>query len=211
MAGFSQLWFSVPGSKISQPMSLKVGRIILKKMNRLARQLPLFALRASELAFGRSDPQAAPVRPTRRAPTGRREKSSDPQLFETWSRIALQFFPARPDLLQYTVYWTSRPQRRTLASCNFKRRRVCVARELRREDCAEWLEPLLYHEMCHAVLGDSIGRQGDRRAWHGPQFKALERLHPRISDLDRWIRSGGWSHIVRSDRARSAARKRRSN
>lgn len=62
-----------------------------------------------------------------------------------------------------------------------------------------YLEALIYHEMCHAVLGPPKVVRG-RRVIHGKEFKALERLHPEIKALDNWINSGGWNLSVRQSR-----------
>ena len=129
---------------------------------------------------------------------------SDAQLVSIWTALRAHYFPERADLDSFLVCWSTRPQKRTLASCNIRRRKVVVASELRSDLHRRWLSPLLYHEMCHAVLGDTIGRRGGKRAWHGAEFKALERRNPEIAELDAWIRSGGWRHAVRSARSRAA-------
>lgn len=85
-----------------------------------------------------------------------------------------------------------------------------VARELDAPQHARWLPPLLYHELCHAVLGPDVARKQGKRCWHGKEFRALERRHPEIPALDRWIKEGGWRSAVLSARARAAAAKRRS-
>ncbi len=69
-------------------------------------------------------------------------------------------------------------------------------------ECAAYLPALIYHEMCHAVLGDKVGRAGSKRMWHGPAFRQLEKRHPDIEKLDLWIKKGGWSKAVRSFRAK---------
>lgn len=129
------------------------------------------------------------------APTG---------LEELWREIRSTWFPERKDLDEYSVIWSSRPQKRTLASCNIKRRVVIVARELAYDSLSQWWEPLLYHEMCHAYLGMSVYSEHERSRWHGSEFRALERRHPKIAEFDAWVRQGGWSRAVRSDRARRA-------
>jgi hypothetical protein len=134
-----------------------------------------------------------------------RRSSSDLTLKNIWDDLVRRYFSDRLDLFDYSLEWSRRNQKRTLASCNIKRRRVVVARELDREELALWLEPLLYHELCHAVLGKSITSKDGRRAWHGREFRALERRHPGIAALDHWIKSGGWRSAVRSARARASA------
>jgi SprT-like family len=112
-----------------------------------------------------------------------------------WKRLQEQYFPERRDLEKYDVRWSSRPQRRVLASCQLRRRRVVVARELYPPQYQEWLEPLLFHEMCHAVLGILPNHNG-RRAWHGAEFKALVKRHHRTEELELWIETGGWREAV---------------
>jgi predicted metal-dependent hydrolase len=168
------------------------------------RQLALFSSLFSVLTRARSSiPARRASRP--RVPRQVRPQVSDARLFAVWEDVARRYFPTRIDLLDYSVHWSPRPQRRTLASCNISKKRILVARELTSLEHQERLEPLLYHEMCHAVLGKDVGYMGSKRAWHGPRFRALERKHPAISALNEWIRSGGWAKAVRSDRARAAA------
>lgn len=119
----------------------------------------------------------------------------DPTLTELWSNLAAAYFPERLDLLEYKIVWSLRRQRRVLASCNMDKKVVRVAKAMDHPRCLEFLEPLLYHEMCHAVVGV---KHGKRRIFHGVDFKRLERQHPRITLLDEWIRNGGWLHAVRS-------------
>lgn len=132
--------------------------------------------------------------------------TSNPELKYLWKRVRKQWFPDRPEIDHYTVCWSTRPQKRTLASCNVKTKRVLVARELNYPQHRNWLEPLLYHEMCHAVLG--YVQRKSKRVWHGKEFKSLEMQHPLIKDLDLWIKAGGWQIAVRSDRGKRAATKR---
>jgi hypothetical protein len=131
-------------------------------------------------------PHAVPS--SRRKAKRRTVNVSDPDLYASWKSIRLSYFPSRPDLDNYIVRWSTRNQKRTLASCNLSRSLVIVAKELQQDCCKEWIEPILYHEMCHAVIGMAVSRSGSRRNWHGKEFKALEARHPRIKDLDLWIR-----------------------
>jgi hypothetical protein len=126
------------------------------------------------------------------------------RLEAVWERLRAGYFPERHDLSNYRLRWSSRAQKRCLASCNVYARTVNVAEALRDPGAAEILEPLLYHEMCHAVLGPPR-RNGRRRVYHGPEFRELERRHPAIALLDRWIASGGWARLSR----RSRMKKRR--
>ena len=134
---------------------------------------------------------------------------SAPELEAIWLQLVGRFFPDREDIRSYTIRWSSRRQRRVLASCHIGRRVVKVAQELRDPSHQKWLEPLLYHEMCHAILGKEVERRGKKRAWHGNKFKELESRHPEIKALDAWIRSGGWTSAVRSHRAKASHAKRR--
>ena len=104
----------------------------------------------------------------------------------------------------------SRCQKRVLASCNIHRRRILVAQELNNSSTSQWLEPILYHEMCHAVIGHGVALSpSGKRQWHGKEFKELEARHPQIKALDSWIRSGGWAKAVRSHRSKVAWRSRK--
>ena len=105
-------------------------------------------------------------------------------------------------MTDYRVLWSKRRQKRTLAACHIEKRKVVVAKELCHPKWERWLDPLLYHEMCHAVIGEKPEIRNGKRLWHGPQFRALERRHPGIQEFDRWIREGGWLSAVRSARSR---------
>lgn len=136
-------------------------------------------------------------------------RQSAPELKEIWDFLIINFFPTRLDLLSYQVVWSPRKQKRVLASCNIDRRKVVVATEMKEEQALRWLEAVLYHELCHAVLGKDIESSGQRRMWHGREFKSLERKHPDITHLDTWLRSGGWAKAVRANRTRVAWKLRR--
>ena len=139
------------------------------------------------------------------------QELSDADIYEIWLSLRQTWFPDRRDLDSYALRFSRRKQSRTLACCDVFTRRVTVARELAYGAYRSWLPPLIYHEMCHAVLGSTARRTGKRRNLHGAEFKALESRHPQIEDLDQWIASGGWLKAVRSDRAKRAAQKRRGN
>lgn len=126
---------------------------------------------------------------------------STEELHHSWKEIRNQYFPDRTDLDTYTVVFSPRPQKRVLASCNVHRKRVLVAPAFRDQNLRAYLIPLLYHEMCHAALGN-FPLQGRRRVIHGVEFKALERRHPGIKLLDSWIKSGGWIATYQRDRRR---------
>ena len=144
-------------------------------------------------------PSLAPHR-KRRVPHARPGCSS-PELSQVWRAVREQYFPDRSDLDQYIVSWSRRRQRRTLASCHVGKKIVHVAKELRDPLFSKYLPALLYHEMCHAALGQNVGYHRGKRAWHGPRFRELERRHPGIAELDDWIKSGGWAYAVRRSRA----------
>lgn len=144
-------------------------------------------------------------KPRRRVYSARSSKISDPQLFSLWCEIRMRWFPDRSDLDEYVVYWSSRAQKRTLASCNMQKKRIAVARELKPSEHQRWLDPLLYHEMCHAYLGLSVFSETERSQWHGPDFRRLELMHPQMHVFDAWVKNGGWGRAVRSDRARRSS------
>ncbi len=141
-----------------------------------------------------------PKRPAKPA----RVTSIDEELSSLWRAIREHYFPDRPEIDSYRVIWSYRKHSFTLASCNVERRRVAVAHVMQLEDARPFLDPLLYHEMCHAVLGIPPKVNG-RRQIHGREFKELERRHPGIKALDAWIRAGGWRVAVRKSRRRPKA------
>ena len=167
-------------------------------------------LRQIELLFKR---RSAPARPrrvrARRAAPRAAPRENDPFLYEVWVRLRREYFPDREDLDTYQVHWSPRRQKRVLASCNVRQRRVVVARELFEPTACKWIAAVLYHELCHAVIGEGVHLSGGKRQWHGAQFRELEALHPDIPALNSWIRSGGWAMAVRSNRTRTAWNSRR--
>ena len=134
---------------------------------------------------------------TQREPTG----VPDERLSQLWHQLQATYFPDRTDILSYRLVWSTRRQRRTLASCNVGRLVVRVARELDSDTGSQFLSPVVYHEMCHAVLGKT-GPINGRNSWHGPQFKVLEARHPDMHSLRTWMKSGGWAALVRAERRR---------
>ena len=124
-------------------------------------------------------------------------KHGDTRLREKWTELQAKYFPDRPDLLSYRVVWSKRKQRSCLASCSIENNRVRVAGAMKLQASSPYLEPLLYHEMCHAALGEPKVANG-RRIMHGREFKRLERRHPCTRLLDCWIRSGGWADAVQT-------------
>jgi len=142
-------------------------------------------------------------RRVRRTPrTPRATRPNDPFLYEVWTNLRREYFPDREELDGYSVQWSSRRQKRVLASCNIRQRRVVVARELFEPTACRWISAVLYHELCHAVIGEGVHLSGGKRQWHGAQFRELEARHPDIPAMNAWIRSGGWAMAVRSERAR---------
>jgi hypothetical protein len=152
----------------------------------------------------RPHPSPRPRKRTVRA----RLKPSDPFLESVWRQLRAEYFPERGDLDDYTIRWSGRAQRRVLASCNIRRRQVLVAQELFEPAACQWISPVLFHELCHAVLGESVITPEGRRLWHGSAFRELEAKHPDIPALNLWIKSGGWAMAVRSHRARAAWKRR---
>jgi len=154
-------------------------------------QIPLF-----DLIFTKKRPiKQRPKRTIEKNP----ESAVELQLL--WKKIRLEYFPERSDIDSYVIAWSQRSQKRTLASCNIRQRRVIVARSLNFEKYEMWLEPIVYHEMCHAIIGENVERRGRKKFWHGREFRLLESRHPDIKKLNEWISSGGWNTAVRSERA----------
>ncbi len=135
--------------------------------------------------------------------------SNECTLQELWVRVRAQYFPVTPELDEFRVCWSPRRQKRVLASCFLSKKLIRVAREMGEPRGAEYLEPLLYHEMCHAYLGVS-GELGKKRwSFHGKEFRELEKRHPGCTELNQWIKTGGWSKAVRSARSREAWKRRK--
>ena len=118
-------------------------------------------------------------------------------LQRVWNELKEQYFPNEESLNCYQIKWSDRKQKRCLASCNSHTKKVLVARALANQKYAEILSPLIYHEMCHAVLGTPQIVNG-RRSFHGKEFKLLEKRHPGIKQLNLWIKNGGWANAKRS-------------
>ncbi len=167
-------------------------------------------VRQIELLFRRATNSTPRKRTARPRPTTRRVSSkSDEFLLQIWTNLRAEYFPDRPELDTYIVAWSSRSQKRVLASCNIRQRKVVVARELFEPSACRWINPVLYHELCHAVIGEDVRVQQGKRQWHGAEFRALEARHPDIEAMNAWIRSGGWAMAVRSNRSRRAWTTRR--
>jgi hypothetical protein len=130
-------------------------------------------------------------------------KLNDSYLQELWVELRIQYFQSRLDLDLYSVKWSTRRQKRTLASCNIRGKKIRVAKELNHPSCIEWHSPLLFHEMCHAFLGDLVSKKKGKRQWHGDEFKALEAIHPQMNNFHLWCKNGGWVKAVRRERALS--------
>ncbi len=118
-----------------------------------------------------------------------------PDIKKLWVNLRQVYFPTRTDLDFYKVEWATRKRVRLLAKCDLKKKVVTVASPMRQSQCHGLLEPLLFHEMCHAVLGEPKIING-RAIYHGKDFKALEQRHPKIRHLDHWIKNGGWDKAV---------------
>lgn len=133
------------------------------------------------------------ILPTKPDIIARPESGSLPDL---WKKLQEAYFPENYQLLDYRVGWSNRSNRNCLASCNYINRKVSVAKALASTKYCDILPPLLYHEMCHAVLGKPE-IVGGRRVIHGVEFKQLEARHPGISYLNHWIKTGGWRKAVK--------------
>jgi len=131
-------------------------------------------------------------------PYVQRWQSKADVLEQIWTNLAQQYFPQDYRLGEYRVCWSERSQKRVLGSCNLTKRRVLIARSLDRPELTWALEALIYHEMCHAVVGIKRSSNGKRNRIHGREFYELEQRHPGVKELDRWIKSGGWLKVVRS-------------
>ncbi len=169
-------------------------------------QLDLFS-KAISLIRGAAFPEPVELEPKKRR---RALRPGDSRLEAVWRQLQEEYFPSIPGLNEYTVGWSTRRQLRTLASCNSTLLRINVAKELSTPECEQWLPVLLYHEMCHAVLADQVRASKGEMKYHGPEFKRLEKRHPRTKELNQWIRKGGWLHAVRSHRAKEAHFRRKS-
>lgn len=117
-------------------------------------------------------------------------------LKKLWYDLIDGYFPQRQDLKNYRLVWSGKRQTRSLASCSVHKRTIRVAKAMALPSSRPYLEALIYHELCHAVLGPPKIVRG-RRIMHGKDFKALERRHPNIKYLDDWINAGGWDRAVR--------------
>lgn len=115
-----------------------------------------------------------------------------------WIELAKNYFPENPEVLDFRVCWSNRHQTNCLASVNLTKKVVRVAPAMKLNECQEYLSPLLYHEMCHIIVGIKIVR--GRRKMHTREFKSLERKNPEIQLLDNWIKLGGWKNAVRKSR-----------
>ena len=128
-----------------------------------------------------------------------------PDIISIWRKLRSEYFPAREDIDDYKVVWSKRKQTSCLASCSIQNRRVLVAEAMQDPESIPFIEPLIYHEMCHAILGEPKIVKG-RRIMHGKEFKALERRHPGIKALNAWIKEGGWTKAVeRTEALKKAA------
>ena len=117
-------------------------------------------------------------------------------LNKIWSDLIQEYFPDHESLLnEYKLLVTQRIQTQTLASCNVERKRIEVAGALNHSSARSILSPLIYHEMCHAVLGPPKEVNG-RCIFHGKEFKALERRNPQIALLNNWIKEGHWEKVT---------------
>ncbi|MCC6933823.1 MAG: SprT-like domain-containing protein [Deltaproteobacteria bacterium] len=137
------------------------------------------------------------VKPARRPIVNDTRFLSVTELSMLWQQLAIEYFPACPNLMTFKIKWSRRGGKRLLASCNNQRKTINVSHVLANPKFRATLAPLLYHEMCHAVLGEPK-RVNGRFQIHGKDFKQLEKLHPQTAELNKWIKSGGWTSARRS-------------
>jgi len=195
---------------MSSLISLPASSLLTSKMT-ISNRNALTLLRQIEILFSRTTKRMSRAHNPRKARTMRPRSpgTSDDFLHNLWKNLRTEYYPDRPELDSYVVTWSNRTQKRVLASCNIRRRRVVVARELFEPTACRWIAPVLYHELCHAVIGDGVHLQSGKRQWHGAEFRALEARHPDIHAMNTWIQTGGWAMAVRSHRARQAWSRRK--
>jgi hypothetical protein len=127
-----------------------------------------------------------------------------PDLQIIWNKLATTYFPHSNVLSSYRIVWSNRKQTSCLGSCNIQKKVVRIASAMKQPSAQYYIEPLIYHEMCHAIAGIKI-RNG-RRKIHTREFKLLEKRHPQIIELDRWIKRGGWQRAVLDSKKQSNIR-----
>lgn len=123
------------------------------------------------------------------------EYTNQSELLRLWTHLADTYFPEYQDLKNYKIVWSHRHQSSCLASINLQKKVVRVAPAMKLKESYYFLSPLLYHEMCHAIIGIKVER--GRRKIHTREFKHLESQHPEIKLLDQWIKAGGWHLAAR--------------
>ncbi|MDR2338159.1 MAG: SprT-like domain-containing protein [Deltaproteobacteria bacterium] len=117
-------------------------------------------------------------------------------LNEIWQKLQQEFFPMHYALDQYQIVWSRRNNKRNLAVCDYRKKKVIVSPALNNIKFRQIVEPLVYHEMCHAVLGEPQ-RQNGRFVYHGKEFHSLEKRHSQTRSLNEWIKNGGWANAKR--------------
>ncbi len=125
-----------------------------------------------------------------------KQKLDSDILLTTWQKLKSEYFPNNKELDSYSITWAKRKRTRLLASCNINTKEVVVSYAMNDSSIKHFLSPLIYHEMCHAVLGKTK-KKGRRNVFHGKEFKILEDRHPEIKDLNTWIKTGGWDLAVK--------------
>lgn len=196
-AGKRKFVVTVPASMLEDTAPESQEAQILKQVLTQATSLPQ-QVETKQLGF---DFSSSPVLERQHVLTPALAPTITPQpsLRAIWEQLARRYFPDQRILDEYRVVWSKRKHTNCLASCNIERKRVLVASVMNLPECRPFLEALIYHEMCHAVLGPPKVVRG-RRIVHGKEFKQLERLHPGIRALDTWIKAGGWHQAVRRHR-----------
>ena len=129
-------------------------------------------------------------------PAKKRRNKSNQLLSQIWKKLQSEYFPDRQDLLEYHINWSARRQTRTLASCNPHSKRIAVSKAMDNPSAEPDLEALIYHEMCHAVLGPAKRVRG-RRQVHGRDFHLLEQRHVGIKALNVWLKNYGWHKVAK--------------
>ncbi len=117
-------------------------------------------------------------------------------LVTIWGKLENEYFPGDKNLSIYSITWAKRYSKRNLAYCDYQKKRVVVSPVMNNIKLLHMLEPLIYHEMCHAKLGEPKRVRG-RYIYHGKDFHKLEALHPFIKEFNDWIHNGGWANAKR--------------
>ncbi len=108
-----------------------------------------------------------------------------------FQRLNERYFQGKLDCLvrwgqMGTPRWGSRTQRLILGSYLRQHNMIRIHPLLDHKRVPKQVvEAVMYHEMCHAVIGDES--QGGRRVLHGPKFKKELARYPHNERADAWI------------------------